>query len=74
MQGNPKMESVGNSKSNVQQIGYDPTERTLYVRFRSGAEYRYREVPADVYAKLREASSAGKFLYQQISGVYPMSK
>jgi hypothetical protein len=72
MQGNPKMDSV---KSNhVSEIGYDPAERTLYVRFRSGAEYRYHEVPKDVYDNLREATSAGKFLYQQISGVYPFSK
>ena len=66
------MESV--SSSNISEIGYDPAERTLYVKFRSGAEYRYHEVPQEVYDKLREATSAGKFLYQQVSGVYPFSK
>ena len=73
MQGNPKMEPVHGS-SHVSEIGYDPVEKTLYVRFRSGAEYRYHEVPQTVYDQVRSATSVGKSLYQNVSGVYQSSK
>jgi KTSC domain len=73
MQGNPKMEPVHGSK-NISEVGYDPAERTLYVTFRSGSVYRYHEVPQDVYDKVREATSVGKYLFQNVSGIYPFSK
>ena len=73
MQGNPEMESVPGS-TNVTKVGYDAAEKTLYVRFRSGAEYRYHEVPQRVYDELKSAASAGKYLHQQIVGIYPYSK
>jgi KTSC domain len=65
------MESV--QSGNVSEIGYDPDERTLYVRFRSGPEYRYHEVPKNVYDALREATNIGKHLFHNISGIYPFS-
>ena len=72
MTGNPKMESV--SSANISEIGYDTGERILYVKFRSGGEYRYHEVPQSVYDGLRAASSAGKYLFNNVSGVYPMRR
>ena len=66
------MESV--SSTNISEIGYDPGERTLYVKFRSGYEYRYHEVPQSVYDDLRASGSAGTYLFHNVSGVYPMRR
>ncbi|MCY4657054.1 MAG: KTSC domain-containing protein, partial [Gammaproteobacteria bacterium] len=38
--------------------------------FKKGRIYQYFDVPADVHRALRNASSHGKFLNQQIKGSY----
>jgi hypothetical protein len=67
------MEPVHGS-SRVSEIGYDRLEKTLYVRFRSGSEYRYHEVPQVLYDESRQSASVGRFLYQNVTGVYPQTK
>ena len=60
--------------SNVEAIGYDPTQQELYVQFKSGGTYIYHQVPPDVYDYLRNAPSKGSFLNRQIKNVYPATK
>lgn len=48
--------------SNVQAVGYIPTFRRLFVRFLSGAVYRYEDVPQAVYLSLLAAGSKGQAL------------
>ena len=58
------------TSSNVSEIGYDPTEMKLGVRFQNGSEYHYSNVPPGVVAQFRSAYSPGSFLYKNIRNVY----
>jgi hypothetical protein len=46
----------------------------LRVFFISGIAYDYINVPGDLYEKLRQALSKGKFLNEHIKGKYPFEK
>jgi len=45
-------------------LGYDPEQRVLEVEFRSGALYRYEQVPPAVVQALLEADSLGRYFNQ----------
>ncbi len=60
--------------SNIAQIGYDGDARELRVRFNSGAEYVYSEVPGTVFADFLDADSKGQFLNQNIKGAYEYAR
>ena len=53
------------------EIGYDPTEQYLYIRFKNtGKVFRYRDFgPAD-WESFKNASSIGKFYHAHIRGVF----
>jgi len=42
-------------------VGYDSGRRMLEIEFRSGAIYRYLEVPEEIYRRLLAAESKGHF-------------
>ena len=50
--------------------GYDSGRRSLEIEFQSGAIYRYRDVPATVFADLLKAESKGRYFAQQIRGKF----
>ena len=52
--------------SNVSHVGYEGG--VLAVRFKSGNEYRYSDVPADVHQALLAADSLGKHFHANIRG------
>ncbi len=52
--------------SNLAGFGYEPKTLTLTVEFNNGGRYNYFEVPEQVYAGLRGASSKGQYLAQEI--------
>lgn len=56
--------------SNVDSIGYDGANEILEVEFKGGAVYQYKDVPADVYAELKEAASVGRYLSDCIKNVF----
>lgn len=60
--------------SNISAIGYDEEKQELYVRFSSGAEYAYHEVPTGIYQDFLDADSKGKYFYQHIKGRYQWDK
>ena len=60
--------------SNIDAAGWDGTTHTLRVRFHSGSEYEYAEVPAEVYQEFRAAHSPGSFFASRIKGVYVSTK
>lgn len=51
-------------------IGYDDDAEALEVEFVSGAVYRYRGVPQDVFEDLRQAPSKGAHFNQHIKDAY----
>jgi hypothetical protein len=53
---------------------YDRGSQTLHVRFLSGTEYEYKNVPEWVYEEMRKAISKGSFLNKYIKGMYEFSK
>jgi hypothetical protein len=53
---------------------YDASTRTLVIRYVSGMVYRYKDVPAEVYAEMKAAFSKGQFLNKFIKGRYAYEK
>lgn len=52
--------------SAIQGAAYDPETKTLHLQFSSGGTYAYAGVPAEKFAALRSADSAGKYIAQHI--------
>lgn len=49
---------------------YNSKDSTLEVWFNSGAQWRYLEVPENVFNELLESGSKGSFMRSQIIGEY----
>ena len=49
-------------------VGYDEAQRALELEFRSGAIYRYFDVPVDVHEQLLGAASRGNYFNRIIRG------
>lgn len=60
------------SSSNVEAVGWE--NGTLEVSFLNGSIYQYSGVPQDVYLGMLSAESVGKFLHQNVKGIYPYTK
>lgn len=56
--------------SNVAGFCYDHTNQTLTVEFKNGSRYNYYDVPQQVYEGMNAADSKGKYLNDEIKGVY----
>jgi|TARA_R110000782_G_scaffold94937_2_gene178767 hypothetical protein len=67
------IESYYNS-SNVLKSIYHESTADLDVVFKSGAVYRYRNVPNTVLLKLENSKSQGKFLNQEIRDKFQSTK
>jgi hypothetical protein len=62
------------ASSNIEAIGYDAPTRTLGIRFRSGGEYHYHDVPDAAHEALLAAPSAGAHFYKHINGKFRYTK
>ena len=60
--------------SNILSIGYDVNLATLEIEFINNSIYQYFDVPQKVYSELMSADSVGKYLAQNIKGVFNYSK
>lgn len=60
--------------SNIEAIGYDNDSQELHVIFISGGLYIYHGVSKNVYDKLIIAPSKGKFIHNNIKGIYGFTK
>lgn len=58
----------------VDKVFYDPETLTLDAVFKKGARYRYRRVPAKVFAQFVLANSKGKFFNTNIKKSYVVEK
>ena len=61
---------VAVDSSSIAALSYDADTRVLGVQFRSGAAYRYRGVPAEVFAEFLRADSKGRYFVKKIRGKY----
>lgn len=57
----PSLPQASLDSSSLQSVGYSAEAGTLEITFRSGAIYRYSEVPRHVYQALLDASSKGRY-------------
>lgn len=55
-------------------VAYDPNSSTLEIAFKSGATYRYQNVPAKVHEDLMKATSKGSFFDARIRMSYKYQK
>lgn len=58
------------SSSNLDAMRYDPAEKLLQVRFKSGRTYDFAGVPQDIADGLENAGSPGAYFNSAIKGVY----
>jgi KTSC domain len=58
----------------IASMQYDPAKQTLRVRFVSGLEYDYCEVPANIFRELKQSKMKGVYLNQKIKGHFPYKK
>lgn len=49
--------------SNLEWVAYDEAEKHLYIKFLSGGVYRYFDVERDIFEKLLNADSKGRFFW-----------
>jgi hypothetical protein len=68
----PAMNPV--NSSNIESIGYDETEETVYVKFLNGSMYTYKGVPKHEFQNLLEAPSIGSYLHRNYKNVYPYER
>lgn len=60
--------------SNLDSVGYDPTEMKLRVRFNNGSEYEYDGVPQEVYDGFFDAPSVGSYFNETVKQSFPYTK
>ena len=58
--------------SNINKVGYD--NNTLYVQYKSGVTYKYKNFPQNLYESFLEAESKGKFMNSEVKGKYEYEK
>jgi hypothetical protein len=65
------MDRVFVSSSSLASVLYFPNQRRLDVEFRSGAAYRYFDVPLRAYSELLTAESIGGYFNANIRNRFP---
>lgn len=65
------MDAFGVKRSSViDRIAYDEAAETLSISFRDTGDYIYFDVPAELFDRFRDASSAGSFFNEHIKDHY----
>ena len=60
--------------SSIASAGYNRRSKLLEIEFRSGAIYRYRDVPKKVFTAFSASESKGHFFSAEIRGKYAFDK
>ena len=60
--------------SSIASVGYRRASKLLEIEFRSGAIYRYRDVPKKVFTAFSASQSKGHFFSAEIRGKYTYDK
>ncbi len=58
----------------IDSMNYDPETLTLRIRFVSGLEYDYKNVPPEVFKQLKISGSKGRYLNLHIKGKYEFER
>lgn len=68
------MERYTVASSNIRAMGYDVSSQTLEVEFLNGSVYQYYGVPENMYERMLNEPSKGRFLHAYIKNQYPYSR
>ena len=68
----PEMIQV--TSSNIDKVGYDSDNQTVYVQFLNGSTYIYKGVPEFEFENLKNAPSVGSYLNRNYKNVYPYER
>jgi hypothetical protein len=60
--------------SNINAVGYDPTEKVLHIEFSSGNTYSYAGVEPEQHAELINAESVGRHFANNILKFFKAEK
>ena len=60
------------NSSNIRKIGYENGD--LYVEYKSGNTYIYKNIPQNLYESFMKAESKGKFMNAEVKGKYEYKK
>jgi hypothetical protein len=60
--------------SAIAKLGYDESTRTLYVVFKRGEAFVYREVPPATYIALRDSRSIGSWFIRNVRNAFAAKK
>lgn len=60
--------------STISAVGYEPATRLLKIKFKSGGEYHFADVPAEQHHKMITAESVGKYFHKHIKGSFKSTK
>lgn len=55
-------------------VAYDEGARALFLRFRSGGDYAYLDVPPATFAALLAAPSKGRAFHAEVDGRYRFTR
>ncbi len=54
-----------------EEAAYLPSDRLLYLKFRTGDVYRYFDFPSEQFNEFLEAASKGRYFAHNIRDIYP---
>jgi len=57
---------------NIMAIGWEPSDKALFVKFRAGHMNVYSGVPEKIFKEFMKAPSKGKFFAAAVDGQFPM--
>ena len=60
--------------STIKEVGHDPEQQALYVRFHGGGHYKYHGVDSNTFHALMAAPSKGKFLHKMVKPKHKFTK
>lgn len=58
------------NSSNIAEVNYNESNRSLTVRFHTGGVYLYESVPQKIYEDLINAESVGSYFYKNVRNHY----
>ena len=69
----PRVVTV-NDSSQIKLLSYDPSSKTMQIRFTNDTTYIYMSVPPKVFGELISAESVGSYFAKNIRDTYPGTK
>ena len=70
----PNIQTTPVKSSNIAAIGHDPSTKTMAVQFKGSGIYHFRDVPAELFDKMLNSESVGKFFHSNIRGKFDSEK